>query len=68
MYMYTEMFNLVTINFNLLTPSLNLTPVIVKGNQLPHISVQIHFIQVIVWLQCFDAVGWAAGRASACKN
>jgi len=19
-------------------------------------------------LQCFDAVGWAAGRASACKN
>jgi len=38
-------------------------------NDLNFFDVLIVILVVVaVVLQCFDAVGWAAGRASACKK
>jgi len=32
------------------------------------VGITLHFIRYHISLQCFDAVGWAAGRAPACKK
>jgi len=29
-----------------------------------YVFVLVKFIKLFWWLQCFDAVGWASGRAS----
>ena len=32
------------------------------------VGITLHFIRYHISLQCFDAVGWVAGRAPACKK
>ena len=33
-------------------------------NDVGHLEVQVVFSDSLICLQCFDTVGWAAGRAS----
>jgi len=42
----------------------------VRATSVPLCPLLLHLTCIVLCLQCFDAVGWAAGRASdpACKK